>query len=311
MVRVVVPESQRGQRVDRALAALWDAPLSRAEAQRWISLGSVQLDGRPADASKKLRGGETLLVSPPPPAQTAALPDASVAFETLYEDAHLLVLDKPPHLVVHPAPGHPDKTLVNGLLARGGFEFDDDPDARVRPGIVHRLDKGTSGVMVVAKTAAAREGLKARFAAHDLERAYVAVCASTPRDGTIATTHGRHPTDRLRFTARLPAGKRAVTHVRVARPLARGAALVECTLETGRTHQIRLHLAEIAGAPVLGDPVYGGPPRDPVLRALGERLGRQALHAARLGFVHPLTGEALRFETAPPADMQALLAELS
>lgn len=310
MTRIVVPAELAGVRLDRALATLWEAPLSRAEARRWIDAGAATVDGARADGSKKLRGGEALVVTPPPPVATTALPDAAVTFETLFEDAHLLVLDKPPHLVVHPAAGHPDGTLVNGLLARGGFELGDD-DGHARPGIVHRLDKGTSGVMVVAKTAAAREGLKALFAAHDLDRAYVAICAATPTDGVIATLHGRHPTDRLRFTSRLERGKRAVTRVRVAQPLARGAALVECSLETGRTHQIRVHLAEVAKAPVLGDPVYGAAPRDAALRALGAALGRQALHAARLGFAHPITGATMEFETPPPDDMRRALRELS
>ncbi len=309
MTRIVVPVAQRGQRLDRALATLWGGGLSRAEAQRWIDAGAVTVDGGRAEGAKKLRGGEALVVTPPPPPVTEASPDPSVRFDTLFEDAHLLVLDKPPHLVVHPAAGHADGTLVNGLLARGGFELDGDD--HTRPGIVHRLDKGTSGVMVVAKTAAAREGLTALFAAHDIDRAYLAICVGVPRDGTITTTHGRHPTDRLRFTSRLASGKRAVTHVRVVRPLARGAALVECTLETGRTHQIRLHLAEVAQAPVLGDPVYGARPRDAALRALGQALGRQALHAARLGFVHPITGASLAFTTPPPSDMQRALDELS
>jgi 23S rRNA pseudouridine1911/1915/1917 synthase len=177
-----------------------------------------------------------------------------------------------------------------------------------RPGIVHRLDKGTSGVMVVARTPQARESLVAQFRAHSIERAYRAVVVGDAKDATLATLHGRHPRDRLRFTTRVTTGRRAVTHVRVLERLV-GATLVECTLETGRTHQIRVHLAE-SGTPVLGDPLYGKPPRDPFLRAEAERLGHQALHARVLGFVHPISGAAERFVAEPPADFERLLVAL-
>jgi 23S rRNA pseudouridine1911/1915/1917 synthase len=173
---------------------------------------------------------------------------------------------------------------------------------------VHRLDKGTSGVLVVARTPAAREALKAQFEAHSIERAYRAIVVGEARTATHATLHGRHPRDRMRFTTHVAAGKRAVTHVRVLGAL-RGATHVECTLETGRTHQIRVHLAE-SGTPVLADPLYGKPPRDPALRAVAERLGHQALHARVLGFVHPTTGARVRYEVEPPADFAAALAAL-
>jgi 23S rRNA pseudouridine1911/1915/1917 synthase len=242
----------------------------------------------------------------------------------LHVDDEVVVLNKPPGLVVHPARGHESGTLVNGLLARGLFRRDalegadgaggedgdaDERDAaHVRPGIVHRLDKGTSGVMVVARTASAREALKAQFQAHSIERAYEAIVVGRAAAETISTMHGRHPRDRLRFTTRVTRGKHAVTHVRVLAPL-RGATHVECTLETGRTHQIRVHLAE-SGTPVLGDPLYGKPPRDPEVRAVAERLGHQALHARLLGFIHPGTQQRVRFEAPPPADFGQALAAL-
>ncbi len=245
----------------------------------------------------------------PAPSRT---PPSSLS--VVYEDAHLLIVDKPAGLVVHPARGHESGTLVNALLARGGFERASadprDPAGHLRPGIVHRLDKGTSGLLVVAKDAPTREALKALFAAHTIEREYVAIVTGAARDATYDTLHARHGTDRLRFTSRTDTGRRAVTHVRVLERLEQDTTLVACRLETGRTHQIRVHLAERAGTPILGDPLYGRPPRDPELRALAEALGRQALHARVLGFVHPATGEAARWTSALPADLAALLGAL-
>ena len=307
-------------RLDKVVATLWsaevpDEPASRAAVQRWIDAGQVLIDGAPGRATTKVAAGQALLVSALPPETTTAEPDASVTFPVLYEDASLLVLDKPAGLVVHPARGHLSGTLVNGLLARGGFEAgvpadEGDPLAHLRPGIVHRLDKGTSGVMVVAKTDRAREGLKRLFQEHDIERSYVAIAVGETSAATITSLHGRGG-DRLRFTTHVDAGKRAVTHVAVVERLAGGACtLVRCTLETGRTHQIRVHLAEIARTPVLGDPLYGRPPKDPWVRGLGAQLGRQALHAEVLGFRHPVTGELLRFETKPPPDMARAIEEL-
>jgi 23S rRNA pseudouridine1911/1915/1917 synthase len=223
------------------------------------------------------------------------------------------VIDKPAGLVVHPARGHEGGTLVNALLARGGFERAGadprDPVGHLRPGIVHRLDKGTSGLLVVAKDAPTREALKALFAAHDIEREYVAIVAGQARDATYDTLHARHPTDRLRFTSRTEKGRRAVTHVRVLERLG-PATLVACRLDTGRTHQIRVHLSEQAGTPILGDPLYGRLPRDPELYALAEALGHQALHARVLGFVHPATGRAVRWTSPLPEDLEACLSGL-
>ncbi len=286
---------------------------SRAVVQRWIEHGKVLVDGRPHRASSAVPLGARVEVAPEPAPSSRAEPDASIALRVVYEDAHLLVIDKPAGLVVHPARGHEGGTLVNGLLARGGFERAGgdprDPEGHLRPGIVHRLDKGTSGLLVVARDAPTREALKALFAAHDIEREYLAVVVGRAEDATHDTLHARHPTDRLRFTSRTGAGRRAVTRVRVLERLG-PATLLACRLETGRTHQIRVHLAEQAGTPVLGDPIYGRVPREPALRALAEALGRQALHARVLGFVHPATGAPVRWTSALPEDMEACLRAL-
>ncbi len=258
-----------------------------------------------ATASTRPRPGQRVVVRPAPPPPTEAEPE-DIPLTVLHEDAELVVLDKPAGLVVHPAPGHPSGTLVNALLHHFGALPGEDA---ARPGIVHRLDAHTSGVMVVARTPRAREGLMRLFAAHDIERAYLAIATGEPPARiTYETLHGRHPTDRKRFTTRVTRGKRAVTHV-VRLERLHGAALVRCTLETGRTHQIRVHLAE-HGHPLLGDPTYGRPGKDARVRAAAEALGRQALHAAVLGFIHPVTGERLRFETSPPADFRRALEAL-
>ncbi len=280
--------------------------------QRWIAEGRVLVDGATATASRPVPVGAEVRVRPAPPPPSDAEPDPSVEIVVVFEDAHLLVIDKPAGLVVHPARGHAGGTLVNGLLARGDFALPGDGHDRqghARPGIVHRLDKGTSGLLVVAKTAAAREALKALFAVHDIEREYVAIVVGRAEERTVSTFHGRHPKDRLRFTSLVDRGKHAVTRVRVLERL-RGATLVACTLETGRTHQLRVHLAEQLRTPILGDPLYGSRPRDPALARLGDELGHQALHARVLGFVHPVTGKRLRFESPTPGDVARVLARL-
>lgn len=282
--------------------------LSRSQLKRAIEAGDVLVNGAPAKAGAKLRAGDEVdvVLRPPEPARAEA---QDIPLQVLYEDEHLIVLDKPAGLVVHPAPGHADGTLVNALLAHctdlsgiGG---------ELRPGIVHRLDKDTSGVMVATKSDAAHVALVDRFKSKDLQREYRAVVAPPPRagKGTFDTLHGRHPTHRKKFSSKVARGKRAVTHWRVVERFGDLAALVACTLETGRTHQIRVHFAD-AGSPVLGDPLYARRPRDPRLAELAEQLGRQALHAGILGFPHPVTGAPLRFESELPEDMQALVAAL-
>jgi len=319
-IGLVVPREAAGARLDRFLAAALAGlpePPSRAALQRWIDAGRVTVDGAPRKASDKVTEGARVRVTPEPPPRTQALPDDGVPFDVLHQDADLVVVNKPAGVVVHPARGHASGTLVNGLLAMGAFDVPHaeiadagDPVGHLRPGIVHRLDKGTSGVMVVARTGPAREHLKEQFHAHTIEREYVALVVGRAADATHDTLHGRHPTDRLRFTTRVRDGKRAVTHVRVLERLAGGVATyVACRLETGRTHQIRVHLAE-SGTPVLGDPLYGRAPSKEPLRAVAEMLAHQALHARVLGFVHPRTGEAMRFEAPPPDDFALALSSL-
>lgn len=289
--------------------------VSRATVQRWIAEGRVKVDGNICRQKQQVRGGAKLEVEPSEPPPSTATPDASVTFEVLYEDPHLIVVDKPAGLVVHPARGHASGTLVNGLLARGGFERASadarDPNAAVRPGVVHRIDKDTSGILVVAKDEPTREGLKLQLSEHSMERLYRALTLGVPKSGSIQTLYDRHPRSRLRFTSKTDEGKRAVTHLQVVETFGAGrAALVECRLETGRTHQIRVHLAEQVGTPLLADWLYGHKPGGEDLQAIVAALGRQALHAAVLGFVHPVTRAALRFESPLPADLTAALAAL-
>ncbi len=303
----VVPREAGGSRLDRFLAGVTE--VSRAELQRWIEAGRVTVNGVVKDASTRVKEGDRIEALPMERPTTEARPEEGVVFEELYVDDDLVVVVKPAGLVVHPAQGHEGGTLVNGLLARGYFRREDlEKEEHDRPGIVHRLDKGTSGVMVVARTPLARETLKAQFQAHTIERQYDAIVVGEAREATHATLHGRHPHDRMRFTSKVKSGKRAVTHVHVLARL-QGATHVACTLETGRTHQIRVHLAE-SGTPVLGDPLYGRPPKDARVRLLGETLGHQALHARVLGFVHPTSGALLRFEVDVPDDFVAALRTL-
>lgn len=302
---ITIAAGENGQRLDRVLAQR-SPEISRSTIQRWIEQGRVTLEGRPIVAKDKAVTGQRVRVEPGPPPVSDALPEA-IPLDILFEDEHLIVLHKPAGLVVHPAAGHASGTLVNALLHYTEVEQGEDPR---RPGVVHRLDKDTSGVMVVTRTERAREGMAALFASHTIERVYEAICVGQPAgQQTFDTLIGRHPTDRKRFSSKVRQGKRAVTHVtRIA--LLHGAALVHCRLETGRTHQIRVHMAD-HGFPLLGDAVYGKPAKDPLLREAGAALGRQALHARVLGFVHPITQQPLRFEVAPPTDFQAALARLT
>jgi 23S rRNA pseudouridine1911/1915/1917 synthase len=311
--RFVLDAGVARERIDKVLSRLM-APRSRATIQRWIEEGRVLANGLVCRGRDQARPGMVLEVEPGPEPLSEAQPDASVPFGVLYEDEHLIVVDKPARVVVHPARGHHSGTLVSGLLARPGFARapadERDPEGHLRPGIVHRIDKDTSGVLVVAKLAQAREGLKAQLAAHAMERVYDALTVGVPNPGTISTLYGRDPRSRLRFTSRVDSGKRAVTHVQVLESYARRAARVECRLETGRTHQIRVHLAEQASTPLLADALYGSDPKDPDLLQISGALGRQALHARVLGFRHPISGAALRFESPLPAEFAAALAGL-
>ena len=298
---VTLSEDDAGERLDRVLARLCPE-FSRTALQRWIEQGRVEQAGEVVSRKTKAQAGAEVSIHPAPPEEMSAEPQA-IPLDVLFEDAHLLVLDKPAGLVVHPGPGHPDGTLVNALLYHADVRGGGDP---LRPGIVHRLDKDTSGVMVVAKTPSAHERLVEMFQAHRLERAYLAIVRGRPpRQITFDTLHGRHPSNRKKFTSKTDRGKRAVTHLERVE-LLHASSLVRCRLETGRTHQIRVHLAD-AGHPVVGDPLYGRSSSDPVLRSVATELGRQALHAALLAFDHPITGEPLRLETEPPEDFVVAL----
>jgi len=312
-VQVILSAAQSGGRLDKALAD--GAPdLSRARIQALLAEVQVTLDGRPvAGASGKAAPGTYVIRLPAPrPAepQAEALPLA-----VLYEDEHLIVVDKAAGMAVHPAPGSETGTLVNALLHHCGASLSG-VGGVARPGIVHRIDKDTSGVMVAAKSDAAHRGLSDLFARHDIERVYVALVRGAPQPprGTIVTRIGRSPHDRKKMAVLRSGGREAITHYETTRTFGRDrpvAARIACRLETGRTHQIRVHLAS-KGSPCLGDPVYGaGAAAGPVREAVAASgLARQALHASVLGFVHPVTGAALRFESPLPPDMAELEARL-
>ena len=306
--------AEGGGRLDKALAGTPEAAgahLSRERLRRLIEDGRVSLGGAPMrdPSARPAPGGYLIDV---PPLTPLDVRPQDLALVVLYEDADLIVVDKPAGMAAHPGPGTPDGTLVNALLHHCGSSLSGIGGVE-RPGIVHRLDKDTSGVMVAAKSDRAHQGLAALFASHDIERRYLALTrgAPDPARGVIATRIGRSPHDRKKMAVLRAGGREAVTHYAVQRvfgPAAKPmAARVACTLETGRTHQIRVHLAS-KGAPCLGDPVYGsGAPTAAVKAAVaGAGLARQALHAAVLGFAHPVSGAPLRFETPPPPDMAAL-----
>ncbi len=315
LIEVVLDADDAGVRLDKALADKVNA-LSRARLQALMEQGAVSLDGAVVKGgSAKARPGVYLIEVP---ALVSAIPEAEdIPLTVLFEDAHLIVVDKPAGMAVHPAPGNERGTLVNALLHHCAGSLSG-VGGVARPGIVHRLDKDTSGVMVAAKSDAAHKGLSALFERHDIERVYVALTrgAPQPRIGEIVTRIARSPYDRKKMAVTVAGGREAITHYEVEAlygPTAKpAAARVACRLETGRTHQIRVHMAS-KGSPCLGDAVYGsGAPVQAVREAIAEAgLTRQALHAAVLGFNHPVTGESLRFETNPPKDMATLQSLLS
>ena len=301
-----VPDAMAGRRFDAVLAELFPE-YSRSRLAAWVKSGDVLLDGATVRPRESVRGGQHILLTATLETQVSAEPE-DIPLTVLYEDAEVLVIDKPAGLVVHPGAGNHSGTLVNALLFR-------DPAlaAVPRAGVVHRLDKDTSGVMVVARTLQAQTALVAQLSARDVHRQYLAVVVGAlVSGGTVSAPIDRHPRDRLRMAVR-DDGREATTHYRLQERFRAHTAL-ECRLETGRTHQIRVHMAHLK-YPIVGDQLYGGPVKLP--RAASDELvvalrgfRRQALHAQVLEFVHPATGEPLRVEAPVPEDMLALLAAL-
>jgi 23S rRNA pseudouridine1911/1915/1917 synthase len=309
-IAIALAPAHAGWRLDRALADALPT-LSRERLKVLVKSGALSAgDVLFRDPANKVRGDETftLAVPDPTPAHNEA---QDIPLVIVFEDEHLLVVDKPAGLVVHPAAGNRDGTLVNALLHHCGGSLSGIGGV-ARPGIVHRIDKDTSGLLLIAKTDRAHEGLSKQFADHSIERRYAAIVTGVPNraSGSVDAPLARSSTDRKKVAiVKDGRGKRAVTHWKL-RTALRDAALVECRLETGRTHQVRVHMASI-GHPLLGDPVYGRSPKQRQ-RELLARLGfkRQALHAEALGFIHPVTKARLSFESALPSDMQELFTAL-
>lgn len=316
--QVTATAGDAGERLDRLIAAQLPE-LSRSRAKALIGARHVRLLGGGgetiSDPSYRVKPGQSFAIFVPEP--EPALPRAQdIPLDIVYEDADLIVVNKPAGLVVHPAEGNPDGTLVNALIAHCGPSLSGIGGVR-RPGIVHRLDKDTTGLLVVAKTDAAHQALTAQLQDRRIERVYQALVWGTPspREGEISGDIGRHPVDRKRMAVVKRGGRPALTRYRVLRAVGPAASLVECRLETGRTHQIRVHLASI-GHPVIGDPVYGRASAarlarlGPAARAAVQGFGRQALHARQLAFRHPRSGERLSWTAELPADMADLIRTL-
>ncbi|PRP90075.1 Ribosomal large subunit pseudouridine synthase D [Enhygromyxa salina] len=319
-VRVGLSEAAIGQRMDRALvAALVDQgrEVTRSQLARSFTAKLVRIDGRAVKPGARLERAcevELELLAPEPLAH--AVPEA-IPLTIVHEDAAALVIDKPAGMVVHAGPGHSEGTLVNAVLHHLKLGLEPSADSLPllpgngpeRPGIVHRLDRDTSGLIVVAKTLPALEALAGQFREHTITRAYLGIVLGVPSFTTqrVETRHGRDPADRRRFSPD-QGERRAVTNMRVVRALGERAALLRFELETGRTHQIRMHARHV-GHPIFADPLYARRPRDPKLRTLSDELGRHALHAATLGFVHP-DGRRLEFESPLPPELDRLIEEL-
>ncbi|MES9823111.1 MAG: 23S rRNA pseudouridine(1911/1915/1917) synthase RluD [Candidatus Thiodiazotropha endolucinida] len=300
---VVIPEEYAGSRLDQVLSDQFPE-FSRSRLQHWIKLGLVELDGRPCKAKQRIRGGELINLRPIPQDEVEAEAQA-IELDLVYEDEHLLVINKPAGLVMHPAAGNPDGTLLNGLL-----NYSRPLQQIPRAGIVHRLDKETSGLLVVAKTLQSQHALVGQLQARSVKREYLAIVQGEMiAGGTVDAPIGRHPVNRLRMTVH-ETGKQAVTHYRIEQRF-RAHTLLRVRLETGRTHQIRVHMRHIRH-PLLGDPLYGGRLKLPSaindeLAAAIKGFRRQALHATRLELIHPETGEQVAWEAPVPADMQQLI----
>ncbi len=309
---ITAAAAEDGTRLDRLLAQHLPQ-LSRSRVKALVVAGHVTADGATiSDPSHRVKPGQSFAITVPD-ARPAKPKGQVIALDIVYEDADLIVVNKPAGMVIHPAPGNPDMTLVNALIAHCGASLSG-IGGELRPGIVHRLDKDTSGLIVAAKNDLAHRALSTAFAAHDIERAYLAIVWGTPAPaaGEIDGNIGRHPTDRKKMAIVARGGKAALTRYRVLRRLGPAASLVECRLATGRTHQIRVHMAAI-GHPVVGDPTYGRmtAARSSVLgegtRKAVQDFHRQALHAYLLGFEHPGSHAPVRWEVEIPSDMKALI----
>ena len=316
-MRVALGPEALGQRLDAALVAALQRrgqACSRSQLARAFAAGQVRVAGAPAGKPGRIVDAAVeveLELEAPQPVEAVA---EDLDLRVVYEDADLLVIDKPAGMVVHAGPGHERGTLVNAVLHHLGVSAAALPvlpgNDATRPGIVHRLDKDTSGLIVVARNERAQEGLAAQFRVHDLRRRYLGVVWGVPPFArkSLKTRHGRDPGDRRRFSPHVDEGREAVTHLQVLRPL-RDAALLEFQLETGRTHQIRMH-CRLLGHPIVADALYGGTGGPPARRASSAALGRHALHAAELGFRHPTSGQALDFRSPLPPDLSNLVEQL-
>lgn len=299
-LRLTVPAEDAGKRLDAWLAAQPDAELTRSAVQQLIAQGKVLRNADPAKKNDKLQNGDEILIQIPEPQMLDVLPQ-EIPLEIVYEDAELLVVNKPKGMVVHPAPGHPDGTLVNALLFHCAGQLSG-INGVIRPGIVHRIDRDTSGLLIVAKTDRAHLGLAEQIAVHSFTREYEAVCCGRFKEdaGTVHAPIGRDPRDRQKMCVIATNSKDAVTHYTVLTQYER-CAHIRCKLETGRTHQIRVHMKHI-GHPVYGDAVYGKAEKG---------IEGQCLHAKKIGFVHPVTGAYLEFDSPLPAYFTEILRKLS
>lgn len=311
---LLVDAQDANTRLDVWLLAQFDeGEQSRAGVQRWIKGGFVTRVASPApvleaNPARKVRAGEEYVVDLPE-VEAATMKAQEIPLNVVFEDEHLIVIDKPAGLTVHPGAGNPDGTLANALLHHCGDSLSG-INGEARPGIVHRIDKDTSGLLVAAKNDVVHRGLSKLFVRHDIHRVYIALVKGkvAKAEGRIEGNIGRHPTHRVRRAVVIEGGKPAVTHYRILERFGEMATLVECRLETGRTHQIRVHMSHI-GHPLLGDPLYGYGKMPKGLDVI-EVPNRQMLHAAELGFVHPMTGVELAFESPLPDDILGLLRQL-